>query len=280
MSGVRLVTTSVSSLPPDKVAEYNIRVVPVPFSLDGRTYLDGVDLPASRVYELMAYKLPFRTSSPPPADYIAAFSELGRTARDILCLVVSSKISMMYSSAVAAAQRLPDLNIAVIDTGTAAGGQALIDISVARSIQQGATLKECVRLVERLKSRVPLYGIISDPRYLARTGRVPSLLPWTASVIGIKPVISIREGSARLVKITRTTLAGLNYMLALMRERVEGHHPSVIIQHANAAADADYVKQRVTEEMSPAEVYVAEFSPVIGYATGPGTVALSFTTGD
>ena len=38
------------------------------------------------------------------------------------------------------------------------------------------------------------------------------------------------------------------------------------------------MKKRVEKEFSCLEVLLTEFSPVMGYATGPGTLVLSFIT--
>jgi DegV family protein with EDD domain len=276
---VGLVSTSVSALPREKVLEYGIKVVPVPFSLDGHTYLDGVDIPSSQIYELMAYELPFRTSAPAPGDYLDAFNEVGNHAMDVLCLTISRKFSMMYSTASAASREFsrPD-HISVVDTGTAAAGQALIDIAVARAIERGAGLEECIGTVERMKSRVYLYGLIRESKYLARTGRVPSLLPRTASLIGIKPIIGISRGAARLVKLVRTSSSGVNHMLSMMRDKVGDRTVKLMVQHANAREDAECLKERVESEFSCSESFLSEFSPVMGYATGPGTLVLAFTT--
>jgi DegV family protein with EDD domain len=278
---VGIVSTSVSALPQDKIYEYNIKVVPLPFSLNGDRYLDGVDIPASRIYELLAYKLPFRTSSPPPDDYLAAFLEVSKRADEILCLTISKKLSMMYSSASNAAQELSrKMNVSVIDTGTAAGAQALIDLAVAKVAEKGAKLDECVRLVERMRNRVSLYGLIIEPEYLARTGRVPSLLPKAASIIGIKPIISISQGEAKVVKIARTSASGVNHILAMMRKKAGNKPVRVIVQHANAREEAEHMKEQVENEFLCSEIYLTEFSPVMGYATGPGTLILSFITDD
>ena len=51
----------------------------------------------------------------------------------------------------------------------------------------------------------------------------------------------------------------------------------VIVQHADAREEAEHIKERVEKEFSCSELYLTEFSPVMGYATGPGTLVLSFT---
>jgi DegV family protein with EDD domain len=274
---VGLVSTSVSALPQDKISEYGIKVVPVPFSLDGHRYLDGVDIPASEIYKQMAYELPFRTSSPPPLDYLKAFNDMSKTVDEILCLTISRQFSMMYSSALSAAQDFSErMNIAVVDTETAAGGQALIDLALARMIEVGANLKECSKTVEKLTKRVQLLGLISEPKYVARTGRVPSLVPKVASAIGIKPIIAITKGKAKLVRIARTINSGVDHMLNIMRQKSGNNPLRVIVQHANLKEEADDLMKRVENEFNCREVFITEFSPVMGFATGPGTLVLSF----
>lgn len=278
---VGIITNSVSALPRDKVLEYNIRVVPVPFSLDGHNYFDGVDLPATEIYNLMAYEMPFRTSSPPPADFAAVFREVAARSSGVICLTVSRKISMMYLAAVSAANELAgSVKVYVVDSGTAAGAQALIDLAVARAAAAGASVEECVRIAEEQKRDVYLYGVITEPKYLARTGRVPSLIPRAASLIGIKPVISIRNGTAGIVRVVRTAASGVDHMLQYMREKVGGRPVRVVVEHANAPAEAVAMQERVEKEFNCIESYLSEFSPVMGYATGPGTLVLAFTPAD
>jgi DegV family protein with EDD domain len=128
---VGIVTSSISCLTPEDVQRYRIRVVPIPLTIDGHTHLDGVDLSATEVYRLMAYERPFVTSAPAPGEYLKAFQELSSWAEGILCLTVPRKMSMMFESARTAAAEMRTATVRVVDTGTAAGGQALIDMAAA-----------------------------------------------------------------------------------------------------------------------------------------------------
>ena len=180
---VAVVTSSISCLAPDQVRRYGIKVVPVPFTLDGHSHLDGIDISAAEVYEQLAYKRPFRTSAPSPGDYLKAYQEASNGSKDVLCLTVPSKISMMYDSARSAAEQMPrDRIVRVVDTGTAAGGQALIDLAAARAASSGATLEEVTQLVTELGSRVRLYGMIVAPQYSGTDW--PSALPAAIDSLG------------------------------------------------------------------------------------------------
>jgi DegV family protein with EDD domain len=274
---VAIVTSSISCLPAEKVRKYGIKVVPVPFMLNGHGYLDGVDISATEVYEQLAYERPFRTSAPSPGDYLKAYQEASKEYDAILCLTVPSKISTMHDSACSAAGQMPNGAIVdVLDTGTAAGGQALIDLAAAEAASSGATLEEIKRLIASLKGKVRLYGLIVAPKYLARTGRVPAPLPSAASALSIKPVFTIAQGKIKLVNLVRTEKAGIDRMLSLMHTDVGQRPVHVIIQHANAPQHAENLRQRVKADFNCIELRVTEFSPIIGFATGPGCLAIAF----
>lgn len=276
---VAVVTSSISCLPAEQVKKYGIKVVPMPFMLNGHSYLDGVDIAATEVYEQLAYERPFRTSAPSPGDYLKVYRETLNEHDAILCLTVPSKISMMYDSACSAAEQMPkDAIVRVLDTGTAAGGQALIDIAAAEAVASGATLEELEQLVANLKGKVRLYGLIVAPKYLARTGRVPAPLPSAASALSIKPVFTIAQGRIKLVSVVRTEKAGVDRMLLMMHADVGQKPVRVIIQHANVPRQAENLRQRVQADFNCAELRVTEFSPIIGFATGPGCLALAFCT--
>ena len=65
-------------------------------------------------------------------------------------------------------------------------------------------------------------------------------------------------------------------MLEIMRRKVGNKPVRVIVQHANEREEAEHIKERFENEFSCSEIYLTEFSPVMGYATGPGTLVLSF----
>ena len=55
-------------------------------------------------------------------------------------------------------------------------------------------------------------------------------------------------------------------------------HVSVL--HAYALDEAEKLKERVESEFKCTEMWIAEFSPIMGYACGTGTVGVAFYTED
>jgi len=274
---VTIITSSISCLPAEQVKKYAIKVIPIPFILDGHSYLDGVDISTADVYKLLAYKMPFRTSAPAPGIFIKTYEEVLRKSDAVLCITVPHKISMMYESATDAAKQMPSgARVHVMDAGTAGGGQALIDLAAARAAAAGASLEELIELVRRIQGTISLYGLIVDPQYLVRTGRIPSPLPSAASLFSIKPVFTIGQGKIKFSGVVRSDKAGMDRMISLMQGKVGTQSVRIIIQHANAHELAVTLSQRVQKTFNCTEIIVTEFSPVIGFATGPGSLALAF----
>ncbi len=48
------------------------------------------------------------------------------------------------------------------------------------------------------------------------------------------------------------------------------------MMHAYAPEDAEHLKERMASEFDCSELWISEFTPVMGYATGTGTLAVAF----
>ena len=147
MGRVAVVTDSVSCLPREVVERYGIKIVPISVISDGKVYRDGIDITAKEVYEILASgrELP-TTSSPSPGDFLEAFRELSTRATGIVCITISSDISMMYDSAMKAKEQareeMPGVAISIVDSRTAGGAQGFVALEAARVAAQGADLAQ------------------------------------------------------------------------------------------------------------------------------------------
>ncbi|MBA7705876.1 hypothetical protein ES703_114717 [subsurface metagenome] len=65
-----------------------------------------------------------------------------------------------------------------------------------------------------------------------------------------------------------------------MREKVGPSPVHVAVFHAYAPDEAERLKERVSAEFNCVELWLSEFSPVMGYACGTGTIGLAFYTED
>jgi fatty acid-binding protein DegV len=91
-------------------------------------------------------------------------------------------------------------------------------------------------------------------------------------------MFTIGQGRIKFTGVVRNDKAGIERMISLMRETVGQKSARVIVQHANAPELADTLRHRVEDTFTCTEIMTSEFSPIIGFATGPGSLALAFQT--
>ena len=278
---VAVVVDSAASLPENLARDAGVYVVPMSLELEGKTFLDGRDLAPAQFYRMLreSRALP-KTSAPSPSRFLDAFKAAAELVPSVLCLTVSPRFSSSFEAARTAVgeaeETLPDLEIALLDSESAAGGQGLIALEAARAAESGRSLLEVVAEVRNIIPRVRLVAFLDTLQYLWKGGRVPGIAYMATSVLRIKPVFELSEGEVRSVARPRTTRRATQRLLDLMRERVGEAPVHAMVLHADAPAEAEQLRQTVDDQFYCQELRVGEFSPVMGAHTGPGLLGIAF----
>lgn len=282
MAQIAIVTDSSACLPPELIQQYRIAVVPLALLFDGDVYRDG-DLSNEEFYERLRdpYLRP-TTAAPAPGEFLTAL----RRARDdgasaALCLTLSSRYSGAHSSAVSAeqlaARELPGFTVRVVDTEGIAMAHGFAVLAAARSAAAGSALEEVTATAERAGLDASLVGVLDSTRYLARSGRVPWVLHFVASILRIKPIIAASGGKIGAVGRVRTMAGGIERMVDYVGRKMAAGTPlRIAVMHADAPAWAAELARRVREELAPQELLITPFTSVMAVHTGPGFVGIAW----
>ena len=278
---VAVVVDSCSCLPQELIAGLPLFVASHELTVDGRTFLDGVDIGPDEFYRMVrTASTPPTTSAPGPATFLKAFREASCAASDVLCLTLATDFSAAYDSAKTAERmarsEMPHLNIRVIDSRTAAGGEGFIALNAAKAAHGGADIEQVVSGVQELIPKVNLLAFLDTLYYLGRSGRVPRVAAWAGSMLGFKPLCELRLGEARLLDRPRSRRKAMARMVAVMSSRVESKPVHVNVMHAHAAEDASILMETIDREFDCRELFISEFTPVMGVHLGPGLVGIAF----
>jgi DegV family protein with EDD domain len=278
---VAIVTDSIACLPAELVGQYQLRVVPVNIHFDGRVYRDGLDITTDEAYRLLEEAPSRFTSSPASiAEYLEAYRQAGARSKAILCLTLSSALSTLYNMArlakKEAEKEAPKRTIEVFDTGTAAVGEGLIVSAAARAAAEGKGLAQVIKVAKAVKSKVRVVGLMETVRHVYRTGRIPRFTAQAGSLLRIKPMFGISGGIVRLAGLTRSKESGMRRVLKMMKKAVGSSPVHVAVAHANEPEAGKEFKERIASQFNCVELWLANFSPVMGYATGKGTLAVAF----
>jgi DegV family protein with EDD domain len=282
---VAVVTDSSACIPGELVAEYGIEVVPMSVILEGKTYREGIDISPAEFYARLreAKDLPTTAHSPPGA-HLEAYRRASCRAADVLCITISKVFSGQFNSAWIARElagaALPGVTVAVLDCGTAAA-QGFVVLAAAQAAASGRGLAEVAETARGLAQRVRLLAMVADLNYLVKGGHAPKIAAMASSLFRIKPLFTLSDGEARLVANARTTAGAIKRMLSIMKRAAIGGKPRhVAVMHADALSDAFMLQERIAAQFDCAELWITEFTPVMGAHIGPGLIGVAFYSED
>jgi DegV family protein with EDD domain len=283
MAKVAIVTDSTVCLPPDLIAKYDIEIVPMEFIYGGKVYRDGLDISPPEFYELLARadKLP-TTSAPSPGNYFEVLKRVAKNAHSILLITLSAKFSHAFDAAMTAAEmgkgKLQNTVIEVLDCGTAAGAQGFVVLEAAKEAAEGMNLDRVLATARKMMPRVHVIAFIDTLLYLAKGGRIPYVAAWASRLLNIKPLFELvpLSGGAIPIGRVRTRARAIKRLIDILRERTDNKPMHAIILHTNSLSEAEKLKKRIDAEFNCIEIYLRDFTPVMGVHTGPGLLGVAF----
>ncbi len=243
-------------------------------------YRDWVDITPSEAYQLFLNDPDtFNTSAPSPQDIFQVFRKAAAIAPEILCITLSKKLSRVYDSAVMAIELvktdLKQTAVRIMDSLQATSAEGMVVLAAARAATAGADIDTAIKAAEQVMNNVSVIVYLDTIKHVYRSGRIPKIASQLGSMLSIKPLLTISE-IVHFAGMVRSRKKGMNRIVEMMKERTNGQAIRAAITHAYAPEEADKLKERILQEFNCTEVWQSEFSPVMGYACGTGTVGISY----
>jgi DegV family protein with EDD domain len=274
MSRVAVVTDSASDLSPERGAELGISVVPLLVSFGAEEFKAGVDLSADDFWaKMVAPEAPFpKTAAASPIAFRDAFeTAFAGGAEAVVCINVAASLSGTFKSASLAREMLPEREIHVVDSDTAAFGMALLAMlarDLAATGRSGADI--AAEVIDRSKD-VEAIVCLDTLEYLRRGGRISGAQAVIGSLLSVKPIIAIRNGQVEQVDRVRTRgkarERAIEFITARPIERLAVFH--------SISPDLDEFRSAVIARagtLTVADVETAIIGPSIGPHLGPGAL--------
>jgi DegV family protein with EDD domain len=281
MQKVAILADSIACLTPETVRQYHLQVIPINIHFNGRIYRDGMDLTSMEAYHLLEKDPEHFASSPASVgEYIEAYRAASTYADSILCITISSQLSTLYDMARVAKEEAqketPQIPIEVLDSNTAACGEGLIVTAAVRAVAEGKNLAEVTKIARKVSEKISVIGLMETVRHAYRTGRIPKITARMGSMFSIKPVFSVSDGVVRIAGLARSKEQAVKRALTMMRKKVATKAVHVAVAHANVPEEGKSLKERIATEFNCVELWLTDFSPVMGYVTGAGVLAIAF----
>ncbi len=265
--------------------QHGIRIVPFYVTFDGETYQKEIEEVGVRDFYQKMVDYPDvypKSSLPSIQDYMEVFTEYARKGTDILCLCITSKFSGSYNAAMNARgmvlEDYPDAKIVVIDTMVNTVLQGMLVLEAARMQQAGLSLDEAVIRIERIKSTGRIIFTVGSFDYLIHGGRIGKVMGAAVSVLGIKPMIMLREGEIFPTGITRSRVKARKKLIEQVKEYFEKQKESpddyrIVVGYGYDYEEAVLFRNQLLASMQGyskiEEIEIFQIGATIGVHTGP-----------
>jgi DegV family protein with EDD domain len=259
--------------------ERGIVVVPQRITVGQREFVDDGDTATYQAfYRLLRAGGVTATSTPSPGAYLEAFRRT--EAARILCLTIPERWSAMHSTANLAARMLETeerrRRVTVIDTGTAVAGYSLIARCAACLAETTPDPDAWTAAVVSACEQVRVYGALATLTYVARTGRVPTLLAGISNTLRVRPVFRLVEGgSTGRVGLTRTASGAIRQLARVAVDELGPDPQWLMVFHADAPDEAAELADRLGAAVRVVRCENLPLSPMFGAHTGPGTIGFA-----
>ena len=275
---IKIITDSTSDITIEEGKERGIGIVPLNVIFEDKSYKEGIDIKPDKFYPMLkeAKKLP-TTSQPSPEDFLKEFLEVKKTGAAAIVLLVSSKISGTFQSALIAKELAEYEHIYIVDSLSSIMGLRLLVDYALKLKDQGGSPENIVQAIEEAKNRVQIYAVVDTLEYFLKGGRLSKSNALVGSLLNLKPIVAVKDGAVSVVGKAR----GVNNSISSVIKEIHktgGIDLSLPVYFGYTENDdkCRLLINKVTEHFSIENYSTHPVGCVIGTHAGPGASTIAY----
>lgn len=191
MGRVAVATDSNSGITQKEAEKLGIRVLPMPFFINGELYLEDITLTQEEFYKRLSEDADISTSQPSPGDVIDLWDEILKEYDEIVYIPMSSGLSSSCETAIGLSQDY-DGKVHVIDNQRISITQRQSVLDALEMAKKGMSAQEIDDVLMREKLEASIYITVDTLKYLKKGGRVTPAAAAIGTVLNLKPVLQIQ----------------------------------------------------------------------------------------
>lgn len=272
---VRIVTDSVSDLPPELAEALGVSVVPLILRFGDEEYYDGRDLTPDEFYAKLRSDLRFpKTAGATPGMFAGVYDGIAGEADAILVITLSSSLSTTYQAALDGRNLMrSECRVEVLDSRVAAMPEGFTVLRAARAAAGGAPLDAVLDIARDTAARSELFCTFETLEYLRRGGRIGAAQALLGSLLNVKPLLVLADGVVKPAGRVRTRKQAVDRLVRFAASY--SNIDELGVEYTVCREEAEDLMDRLSDLYPRDRIHLSGMTPVIGAHTGPGLLVVA-----
>lgn len=280
MKSIAIVTDSNCGMSPAQVKDLGIYMLPMPFFIDDKEYLEDIDMNQSEFFQHLEQNPGCRvsTSQPTPESVTTLWDKLLKDYDEIVHIPMSSGLSSSMQTARMLAEDY-DGRVRVVNNQRISGTLRNSAIEAIQQAKNGLSADEIGTWLEETRFDSSIYITVATLKYLKQGGRITPAAAAIGTMLRLKPVLQIQGEKLDAFSKARTMTQAKNTMTKAIKDDIadrfgEKINLDVIHSH-NLEAAEEFRKEVLTTFPNIGEVNIFPLSLSVSCHIGPGSLALT-----
>lgn len=281
MERVAVVTDSNSGITQKEGKALGIRVLPMPFMIDGETFYEDISLTQEEFYERLKAGADISTSQPTAGDVMDLWKELLEEYDTVVHIPMSSGLSGSCETAIMLSEEF-DGRVQVVDNQRISVTQRQSVLDAIALVGQGHTAVQVREILERDKMESSIYIMLDTLKYLKKGGRITPAAAALGTILNLKPVLQIQGEKLDAFTKARNVKQGKRAMLDAMKRDIETRFVDgsdqpvyLAVAYTYDLESANAFKAEVQAQFPGYDIVMNPLSLSVSCHIGPGALAVA-----
>lgn len=279
---VAIITDSNSGITQEEGKQLGIRIVPMPFMINGEEYLEDITLTQQEFYAKLGEGSDISTSQPSQESIMALWDEVLEEYDEIVHIPMSSGLSGSCQTAMMLAEDY-DGKVEVVNNQRISVTQRQSALDAKELAAKGMCAAKIKEKLEAVKFDSSIYITLDTLKYLKKGGRITPAAAALGTLLRLKPVLTVQGEKLDAFAKARTMKQAKSMMVAAITKDLEerfgdrtGKDVHLEVAHTDNQEEADEFAKEL-RELFPAtgEIVIAPLSLSVSCHIGPGSLAVA-----
>jgi DegV family protein with EDD domain len=273
---IRILVDTSSDYTVEEIKANGMELAPLHITIGEKDYRDGYDLSKDKFYELLTSNEEFpKTSQPTPQDFVDIFEDVEEKGDELICILLSSKLSGTFQSATLAKNIVEYDNIHLVDSLGATHMIRLMAGHAQELIEAGKSASEIVAALEEMKSKIKVLAVVDTLEYLCKGGRVSKATAAIGEMAKVKPMITVAEGEVAVIGKSLGKNKAISNLLKAFEECEADERFPIYSVSTLGTENCEVFEKRFTDAGYSFKERV-QIGATIGTHVGPGAFGVIF----